>query len=504
MKDKKRLVVGVTSLPSNFEIGLGAGSMEMKPTLYDSLVGYQLEDYPGGIQGAAIGRDDRFAGRLAENWTVSADGRTVDFTLRDGVKSVSGKELDAEDVKYTLDRGFNVPGFYKWTAQVAGLASNEDVTVLDKRRVRFQLSSPSAFFLDTRVFPMNGIFDREFVQQHATEKDPWAIEFVERNPAGFGPYTISESSGPKTMIFQARPDYYRGKPFFDEVEYRIIEDVDERVHRLALGEIDYAHGLPTSQMLRLQDRGDVRVVFGPSTSVFQMSLRCAGNPLEDVHLRRAIAYGVPYLGILRQVFLGVAKPWKGLIPPVVEGYEEKRWPYFTHVDSAKRELSLAEPPKGFVFKLLGNEATGIHRSAGQRIVNALTDIGLKSELEIVDPATYMKRRHSGDYLGVLCESGPMVPDAGYALSHDFCSDSEGNDFAYSNPVVDEHVARGLVELDKTTRLKEYRKAQKALASDIPVIPIASPGFSIAIRRDIDGVAWYPDNVVHFGELSRSR
>jgi peptide/nickel transport system substrate-binding protein len=493
------LRIGVPALSTSFEIG-GIGTMDIKPTLYESLLGYRLEPYPGGIQGAAIRRPDRFVGRLAERWAVSDDGRTVEMTLREGVRSVAGNVLSAEDVKYTLDRGFSVPGYYQWTAQVAGLLSNDDVDVIDRRTVRFRLATPSAFFLDTRVFPMNGIFDHQLLEAQASAADPWAEQFVAAHDAGFGPYTIEDIRPGDGMTFRARPDYYRGKPAFDRIDYREIPDADEREGLLAAGEIDHALGLAIPQFLRLERAPHLTVVFGPSTGVYHLSLQCRGTPFEDVRLRRAVAFAVPYDAILREVLHGVAQPWRGFIPPVVDGYDDAGWPYRTDPARAWAELAAAAVPAHFVVEILCNAGQPLHRPTADRIAAALEDVGLKAAVVEVPPHEYFSRRRAKQYIAALSESGPMVPDAGYQLAHDYCTTSEGNDFGYSNPQVDALVERGLATADPGERRALLAQAQALLTTDVPVVPLAALGFAMALHRRVAGAAWYPDNVLHYGEL----
>jgi peptide/nickel transport system substrate-binding protein len=494
------LRVAVPALTPIFEIG-GVGTMDIKPTLYDSLLGYQLGDYAGGIPGAAIRRPDRFVGRLAERWSVSADGRTIEMTLREGVRSVAGNFLSAEDVKYTLDRGFHVAGYYQWTAQVAGLLSNHDVEVLDERTVRFRLAWPSPFFLDTRVFPMNGIFDSRLLRAHATATDPWAEQFVAARDAGFGPYTVDEVWPGVGMRFRARADYYRGKPAFDQVDYRVMPDADEREHALLAGHFDHALGLAVPQVLRLRSAPHLRVVLGPSTGVFHLSLQCRGTPFENVRLRRAVAYAIPYEAIVQQVLHGVARPWRGFIPPVVEGYDETGWPYRTDLELARVELDAAGPPKDAVVEILCNAGQPAHRPTAECIAEALTGLGLPTAICALPPPDYYARRLARRYVAALAESGPMVPDAGYQLAHDFCATSQGNDFGYSNPQVDALVERGLASADPAARRRCFVEAQALLTADLPIVPLASLGFAVVFHRRVAGAAWYPDNVLHYGELS---
>lgn len=493
------LRVAVPALSPTFEIG-GVGAMDVKPTLYASLLGYQLEDYAGGIRGAAIRRPDRFVGRLAERWTVSDDGRTIAMTLRDDVRSVVGNFLSAEDVKYTLDRGFHVAGYYKWTAQVAGLQSHHDVAVVDKRTVRFQLATPSAFFLDTRVFPMNGIFDSRLLRARSTATDPWAEQFVAKRDAGFGPYTIEEVWPGVGMRFRARGDYYLGKPAFDRVDYRVMPDAGEREHALLAGELDHALGLAVPQLLRLQSAPHLRVVFGPSTGVYHLSLQCHGTPFENVRLRRAVAYAIPYEAIIQEVLHGIARPWRGFIPPVIEGYDETGWPYRTDLTRAQIELDAASPPEGFVVEILCNAGQPAHRPTAEQLAEALSGLGLRTTILALPPPDYFARRLARHYVAALAESGPMVPDAGYQLAHDFCTTSEGNDFGYSNPQFDALVERGLTLAEPSARRACFAEAQALLTADIPVVPLASLGFAMVIHRRVAGAAWYPDNVLHYGEL----
>src|SRR5262249_12620782 len=129
--------------------------------------------------------------RLAIKWTHSDDFRTWDVELRHGVKSHFGNELTSADVKWSWDRVYALKGVGLWRSRrLGGLDSSDNVTVTGKYTLQFQLPNPNPEFPQYWVFATNNVFDSTEAQKHATANDPWAQEWLAKNVAGFGAFSI--------------------------------------------------------------------------------------------------------------------------------------------------------------------------------------------------------------------------------------------------------------------------------------------------------------------------
>lgn len=343
---------------------------------------------------------------LAERWE-EPDETTVVFYLRKGVKwqnkpPVNGRELTAEDVKFTYDRFLAEKG-----NPLRFLLDPVDrVEVVDRYTVRFKLKEPFVWLVHILANPVGmWILPREAVEKFGDLKKPEAA-------IGTGPFVLERYDPNVKTTFRRNPTYYQaGQPMIDGVDWLVMEDEAAGLAAYRTGQIDCA---PSHWWaVRQADLAAVRAsmpklgyqdFLSPVTTGIYM--RTDKPPFNDVRVRRAMSHAVNRQAIIDAVYLrgeptpaisrGAAE-WSPRIDQLGPGAA-----YYRHdVREAKRLLAQAGFPQGFKTQLsatpgYGNDAV----DAFQMVQRQLKEVGIDAELKLQEYGAYISTTFLGKYEGI--------------------------------------------------------------------------------------------------------
>ena len=236
-------------------------------------------------------------GDLAESWTQPND-RTYVFKLRKGVRwhpkpPVNGRELTAEDVKYTYERFLSIKG----NPNRSMLGAIEKIDAPDKYTVRFMLNEPSGWFVDYLAQTVMWVVPREAVEQLGDLKRPEAV-------IGTGPWMLERYEPNVRLTFVRNPNYFvPGLPYADGVEVTIDEDPSSRLATWISGKYDFAPEY--GQCVRRLDL-DVAKGRKPNLKTQDFTVLFSGvtmmkldrEPFKDVRVRRALALAMNWKDVL--------------------------------------------------------------------------------------------------------------------------------------------------------------------------------------------------------------
>ncbi|MFW6244117.1 MAG: ABC transporter substrate-binding protein, partial [Desulfovibrionales bacterium] len=188
---------------------------------------------------------ERIEGDLAESWTVSEDGLTWDFTLRQGVKWHKGYgEVTAEDVKFSLERVMDPATGSPWAKKY----SNIDAISTDGAYgVSITLKDPDPFF----SFALLGYQGGQIISRKAVMELGKDIAF---NPVGSGPFMFESYKKGQSLVLRRNPDYFMGAPILETVEYVFIPDDSSRMLALQKGDIDLGRGVRRKEWAERAER----------------------------------------------------------------------------------------------------------------------------------------------------------------------------------------------------------------------------------------------------------
>jgi peptide/nickel transport system substrate-binding protein len=349
---------------------------------------------------------------LAERWE-EPDETTMVFHLRRGVRwhnkpPVNGRELTAEDVKFTYDRFLSEKGNpLRYTLEPV-----DRIEVVDRYAVRFRLKEPFVWLLDMLAVPAGTwIVAREVVEKHGDLKKAEAV-------IGTGPFVLERYEPNVKAVFRRSPDYFRrGLPWIDGVDWLVMEDAAAGLAAYRTGQIDAGNWHWWS--VRQQDLAAIKkshpqLVYQDflSNVTHGIYMRTDKPPFNDVRVRRAISHAVDRQAVIDSVFLkGAPTPaisrgvpeWSPRIDQLGAGAV-----YYRHdPGEAKRLLAEAGFPRGLKTQLnvtagYGSDIT----DSFELIQRQLKESGIEAELKLQEYGAYMATTFAGKYEGMAV--GPFA------------------------------------------------------------------------------------------------
>ncbi len=346
---------------------------------------------------------------LAESWEISADGLTYTFTLRQGVNfhnkpATNGREMTAEDVKYSADRILANEGHnFGWYFDPL-----ESVEVVSPYVVAFHLSEPDGSFLTHLAEGMMNILPMGVAG--APTVDTWPLEDEFQGPdqiIGTGPFMFESHLLDSKLTAVRNPDYFReGLPYLDGWEYIVASDSAAQVAALASGQAD-GGALPAgTQDSFIDNNPDVQVWHEvPIQTMPTMQLRADTPPFNDINVRRAIMMSIDQQAIIDTRWSGSeASQTYGSIaqnafPDLFAdasalGDAAQWWEY--NPTRAQELLAEAGYPEGFEIEFRASDCC-TRDYFPELVVDFWTKIGLNATADIVPHAVHIRTSNRGDY-----------------------------------------------------------------------------------------------------------
>jgi peptide/nickel transport system substrate-binding protein len=506
-----RLLIAAASTPPSldWELVFGREVYDHVLNLNDRLTRWKqipAPDEPGGYDLAwqAENFEEITEPRMAEGWEVTNDGKTYTFSLRKGWPSHAGNEFTAADVKWTLERSFALNGITSFYNQLAMLKRPEDVKVLDRYTVRFELAERGPDLLLTMSTLWRGIVDSKLAKSHATSGDPWAKGWMKSHDVGFGPFKLDDLSPGRHVIWTAQKDH-PFPPKIDQITFVAAPESSNRLAKLIDGEVQVAQFLLPTEMQRVQHNKDLRLWNFQGYSIAQCPMNPSFPPLDDVRVRQALSYATPYPEILEKVYGGFAGPAHGPLSDHAAGFDPYFHPYSYDPERARSLLRAAGHANGFTTRLAYNTADPLGAPVSAQLQSAFKGVGVTLELEPLPPSVYPGALFNGKLPMFFYEGGADSPDPAYALGVFYQSKSSNNWVGYSSAKTDACLARaGRPQLTWDERVEAYKPCAKIIANDAAWLWIAQPGFQVSTRSDVTGINWYAGEAVDWAKVSYTR
>jgi peptide/nickel transport system substrate-binding protein len=425
---------------------------------------------------------------LAERWE-EPDDTTYVFYLRRGVKwhnkpPVNGRELVAEDVKFTFDRFLSEKG----NPSRYFLDSVDRVEVVDRYTVKFVLHEPFVWLLDMLASATSmWIIAPEVAQQYGDLK---RVETA----IGTGPFILERYEPNVKTVLRRNPDYFvPGLPYIDGVEWLVVEDESTGLAMYRTGQIDAGPGLQwdvrqadldslkqSHPQLRYQD-----MLANNATTIW---MRTDKSPFTDVRVRRAISHAIDRQGVIEAVWMrGELSPavprglveWSLPIDQLGEGAKYYRY----DPQEARRLLTEAGYAKGLKTTLMATGGYGRDMlDAVQLVQRYLKEVGIEVELKIQEYGAYQATTGQGKFDGLAM--GP------YALGW------EADSSLYGQYMPDQLRNRGHVNDPKlAAMLKEQRRIKDLEARKHVIFEIqryaAQQQYYVYLSSQVNTASWQP-------------
>ncbi|HEX8993058.1 MAG TPA: peptide ABC transporter substrate-binding protein [Anaerolineales bacterium] len=410
---------------------------------------------------------------LAENWKVSSDGMTYDFTLRANARFHDGRSVTAQDVVYSFERAADPKTrsdtVLTYLGDIVGVkemhAGQADhitgIKALDDRHLEITIDAPKPYFLLKLTYPTAFVVDKANIESGAD----WY-----RKPNGTGPYKLIEWKPNQQIVYQANKDFYLGAPPIPYVVINIYSGSSLALYDT--GEIDMT-GVPLGAVDRYLDPSE------PSHADLYSSVSlCTGYlefdatqpPFDDVKVRQAFTMAFDRQKYIDVVLNGRALPAVGLYPPALPGFNLnlRGLPF----DPAQARKLLAESkyggPGGLPPIVYTGAGFGSSLDPGVAAIAQMWKqyLGVEIKVENLEPNFYYDQMYSGHH-GQLIDSGWCAdyPDPENFADVLFHTGAEQNTGKYSNPQLDKLLEAARVEQDVSKRIQMYQQAEQILVDD---------------------------------------
>jgi peptide/nickel transport system substrate-binding protein len=431
---KKTFLSGISALALGLAISFGAQAADIKQggsmivtykddvSTLDPAIGYDWQNW-SMIKSLFDGLMDYEPGttnlrkEIAEDYTISDDGKTFTFKLRKGVKFHNGRELNADDVKYSIERVVNpktqspgagffgsIVGFEDASAGKAEALSG--ITVVDPYTIKFELSRPDATFLHVLALNFAHIVPKEEVEKYGAD--------FGKHPVGSGAFKMTEWTLGQRIVFERFKDYYNPSlPKLDQITFEVGQEPVVALLRLEYGEVDIpGDGIPPAKFIEVTKDPKFKdlIIQGGQLHTGYVTMNVKIKPFDNVKVRQAVNMAINKDRIVR-IINGRAVPANQPLPPSMPGYAKdyKGYPY--DPDKAKALLAEAGVADGFETELFVANTDPQPRIA-QAIQQDLAAIGIKASIKSLAQANVIAAGGEPD-------GAPMVWSGGMGWIADF-------------------------------------------------------------------------------------
>ena len=418
---------------------------------------------------------------LAKSWEISEDGTNYTFHLNAGVTFHDGTSMDAEDVKFSLDRA---RGEDSANAQKALFAGITDVSVVDPLTVKVSLEAANGSFLFNMAWG------------DAVIVAPETIENIKTNPVGTGAFQFSNWVQGDRIELTRNADYWGIPAALESATFKFISDPTAAFAAMMAEDVDAFVNFPAPENLP-QFEADPRfqVIVGSTEGETILSTNNKMPPLDNVKVRKAIAHAIDRQAIIDGAMFGVGTPIGTHFAPHHPDYLDLTANSAYDPDLAKQLLAEAGFENGFetTLKL---PPPSYARRGGEIIAAQLRAVGIQTEISNLEWAQWLEQVFRGKDYGLTIVSHTEPMDIGIYARPDYY-------FQYDNPAFQTLMTDLRSQSDPATRSAMLQKAQTIISEDYVngfLFELAVPTVANAKIRglwenaptqatDLTGVSW---------------
>ncbi|NET08703.1 MAG: ABC transporter substrate-binding protein [Symploca sp. SIO2B6] len=416
---------------------------------------------------------------LAQDWTVSEDGLSVTFNLRDNIQCHDDTVFDAEDVKFTMDRALNPNNPSATYTNWGPIAA---VNIVDPLTVTVEFTEPFSAFVPFMADPFASMLCDSVVEQGSA--------FGPRSTVGTGPWKVLEWRHGDELILGRHDSYTNGgqpvdNPGAPHVEQLVVRTVTDAYARLTDLERNDAHVIvdpPIAELNAIQQNAQLSLQLAQKTgqSVF-FQFTVSRPPFDDLRARQAVAHAINPEAAIFQTWGNLVQREYCPVARGVFGNDQDFCQQFSYEYNPEKAKALLEemgygpenPLEVRLLTWLGDQREAIVGVFQEQ----LRQVGIEAELDIMDISTLNARvrlenqRKVGKGALDLMGWAWYDPDILYALWH-----SPGAYSGYTHPDLDVLLEQTRTTLDPDERLKAIQAVQTHLLQEAVVIPVYTPGW----------------------------
>ena len=411
---------------------------------------------------------------VAEKYTLSEDGTTYTFTLREGVKFHNGQTVTAEDVVYSINRCAAVPEGQE-KPLVAAFSAVKSVEALDEKTVAVTIAQR----------------DLEFISYMTAAIIPADYENQDTAPVGTGPFKFVSRTPQQDFVMERFEDYWGAPAWLDKVTYKICENADALVMNLNGGSIDLCAHLTSAQASQLNQ--NFQVLEGTMNLVQAIYLNNQAKPFDNQLVRQALCYAIDRQGIMDMVADGHGTAVGSSIYPAFTKYflPELVDKYPHSVEKAKELLAQAGYPDGFDMTISVPNNYQPHMDTAEVVAEQLREADIRVTIQPVEWSTWLDTIYNGRQFQATVVGVDASNMTARAMLERFTSDHAKNFINYSSLAYDALFQQAINATDEATQTDLYKQMETMLADTAANVYIQDLCDLVAMRQDLGGLKFYP-------------
>jgi len=425
---------------------------------------------------------------LVTSWEASDDGLVYTMTLREGVSFHDGTPLNAEAVKFNLDRA-RQPG----TRRSTELNEISSVDVVDDYTFEVKLSQP---------FPalLGALTDRAGMMVSPTAFEELGADGFAQAPVGSGPFKFDSRVRGDRIVLVKNDDYWQAdKALVDRVVFLVVPDENVAVANLLSGQLDVlqTRSIADQQIEVLKRNPNVTVEVVPGIGWQGIWLNTRVAPFDDVNVRRALSLSIDRDAIANVVFSGAAVPaWGPYSPatPFNDGRVQEQ-----DIDAARELIAQSGYADGVSFTFAIGTGNTYQRLA-EVLQSMWAEAGIQAKIEVMEYGQLLNDLDNANFQASLAGwSGRADPDQDITPFN--YTNGSHNYAGYSSAELDSVLDASRLA-SGAERVDLIHQAVQILRDDVPYIFLVHQAQKIAYGNDIHGLSAYPDGMIRLAGVTK--
>jgi peptide/nickel transport system substrate-binding protein len=489
------LLIVSESGPNNLDIhgvGTNVPGYEVSWNCYDRLLTHASKTLENGMP---YYDRDKIIPELAEDFTVGDMSAT--FKLKKDAVFQDGTPVTAKDVKWSLDRAVSVGGFPTFQMKAGSLEKPEQFVVVDDRTIRVDFLRKDRLTIPDLAVIVPCVMNSELVKKNATAEDPWGLNYTKQNTAGSGAYKVTKWTPGTEVILERNDAWKAGKlPAIKRVIWRMVPSSGNRRALLQRGDADISYDLPSKDFAEMKAEGKLKLMSTPySNGIQYIGMNVTKPPFDNLKVRQAVAYAIPYRQIMDIVLFGLAKPMFGGDGKVSQPIWPQPHGFNTDLDKAKALMKDAGYADGFDTTMSFDLGfADVNEPICVLTQESLAKIGIRATLNKIPGAnwrTELNKKTMPLYTNVF--SGWLDYPEYFFFWCYHGQNSVFNTMSYQSPTMDKLIgdARTAAAVGDTPDYTKDVEGFVDLAfADIPRVPLYQPYVNVAMQQNISGYEYW--------------
>ncbi len=419
--------------------------------------------------------------KLATSWEAISD-TAWKFKLRDDVYFHDGTHFTAEDVKFTVERGMNQ------TKTIIHYGGVKAVDVVDDYTVIVELKSPDHDFVNKLTDTRGSMLSKKAFETLSDE---------EANQIGTGAFKYDKWVEGDYITIVRNDNYWGNKPNTKRLTFKTMTEATTRLVALQTGEVDLIADPNATDHHFFEEDDNIKLLEYLGSKMRFVAMNTRQKPLDDVRVRRAIAYGVNRDDYVTVVFEGNAKPHYNYLHPTNDYYIDGPMGGFEYnPEKAKNLLAEAGYPNGVKIPLIGPQEN-IFMAINSVFQAQMAEIGIDLDVQNLEVATFISSTEGGNFTMCTDYTAQFFNGLDRLMRIQFyAAPGKINFFGQSHPRLNELVELGVKEFDEAKRKEIYTEIQHIIFDELCcLVPLTLESLFFGAAKNLEGLPTpgaYPD------------